>query len=474
MTCKVCGGDLNKGAAFCRHCGAKQDQELKTAVKIEEQGTNEAVYKAKRGTLPATAIISGIVILIVIVSSITFLRSYMKTSAVSKNIELGNEYIEEEQYEEAVHIFNESIRSDKKNIRAHIGLGKAYLALNREENAKKAFEKAVSINKRNKEVYLEIKDIYIENKRMDDAFFIVKLAIDNDIKDKDIEEALGKIRGKFKITEVEYEVNVGDNFELPQQIGIKINNEEMEVPISWNDDSVSTDKPGTFTFEGIAEGYERPVRLNLEVLSGIASIKEITAEVVQGKEYKLPAKVAAVMADNTTKEVAVKWEPNKVDMSQPGVYSFLGTVDNFDGKAKLNLTVKAKPIVKEKMIGFVEKVFEKDGKRYFIIDKVEFLTGDAAIEAAVEDGNADFDYETGEYYVPNDYYIVNNNPIIRTYEISESAGIKIYSYGMNDYSLASASYSEFKDGVNSVDYGVLCNIYIENDVVVKVEQQYVP
>lgn len=474
MTCKVCGGELSKGAAFCRHCGAKQDQVLKTVVKVEERGTNQAAYKAKRVTLPAAAIISGIVILAVIVSSVMFFKGYMKASAVNKNIELGNEYIREEQYEEAVHIFNESIRSDNKSIRAHIGLGKAYLALNREENAKKAFEKAVSINKRNKEVYLEIKDIYIENKRMDDAYYIVKSAIDNNIEDKDIEDAIDEIKGKFKITEVEYKVNVGDNFELPQQIAMKINNEDMEVPISWNDDSVSTDKIGTFTFEGVAEEYGRPVTLTLDVLTGIASIKGVTAEVVQDKEYKFPAKVAAVMADNTTKEVAVKWEPNKADTSKPGVYEFYGTVDNFDGKAKLNLTVKTKPVVKENMIGYVEKVFEKDGKRYFIIDKVEFLTGDAAVEAAMKDGNAYYDYYTGEYSVPNDYYIVNNNPLIRTYEISESASIKLYSSLSYDYVLTSISYSEFMARVNSIDYGVLCNINIENDVVVKIEQQYVP
>jgi tetratricopeptide (TPR) repeat protein len=474
MKCKICGENLDRGAAFCPHCGAKQDQGLKNAVKVEEQRINQVSDNVKRRTLPVIAIISSVVLLIVIVGSIIFVRSYIKTNAVSKNIELGNEYIKEEQYEEAVHVFNESIISDKKNTRAYIGLGKAYLELNRNENAKKAFEKAVLTNKRNKDVYLEIKDIYIKKKRLDDAFYIVKLAVDNNIKDADLEETLDEIREKLGITEVEYKVNVGESFELPQQIVIKINNEDMEVPISWSDDSVSTDKTGTFTFEGIADEYERPVKLTLEVLSGIVAIKEITAEVVQGKEYKLPAKVAAVMADNTTKEVTVKWESNKVDISEPGVYSFLGTVDNYDGKAKLNLTVKAKAVVKENITGFIEKVFEKDGKRYFIIDKVEFLTGEAAVKAAIKDGNADYDYETGQYYVPNDYYIVNNNPLIRTYEISRSASINIYSSLTYDYALTSVSYSEFMDNVNSMGYGMLCNIYIENDVVVKVEQQYVP
>jgi hypothetical protein len=71
-----------------------------------------------------------------------------------------------------------------------------------------------------------------------------------------------------------------------------------------------------------------------------------------------------------------------------------------------------------KGMGFIDKVWEKNGKRYLSIDYAEFLTGDAATQAAIEAG----DLQPGEQ-LDNDYYIRNVSAQKREFTVSASAVI---------------------------------------------------
>src|SRR5690606_9602937 len=53
--------------------------------------------------------------------------------------------------------------------------------------------------------------------------------------------------------------------------------------------------------------------------------------------------------------------------------------------------------------------------RTVTVDVVQFLTGDAAASAAAEDG--------GEVPPPNDYWVRNENDLLRTLPVSEDARI---------------------------------------------------
>ncbi|MCJ7690286.1 MAG: hypothetical protein MUO60_13315 [Clostridiaceae bacterium] len=137
--------------------------------------------------------------------------------------------------------------------------------------------------------------------------------------------------------------------------------------------------------------------------------------------------------------------------------------------------VKPKPIVKSKQIGYVSKVYEEDGKRYLRFDDVKFLMGNEAIEAAKKSGDAQ--YENGEYFVYDDYYIVNSSEKTKNYVIDDKASLNLlgcwidpYNGDVNNHSV---SYNDFKS-VSSVNDHMLCYIYAENNVVVKVEGQYTP
>ena len=256
---------------------------------------------------------------------------------------------------------------------------------------------------------------------------------------------------------------------------IKINNEDINLPVKWRDKKIETNKLGNFVFEGVSEEYERSVKLTVHITAKIVSIKEISASIIQGKEYSLPLKVTATLSDKTIKEVAVVWFPNNVDIGTIGTQNFIGTIQDFEKKIKMQVNVKPKAIVKSKQIGYISKVYDEGGKRYLSFDYVKFLVGNAAIEAAKKNGSAV--YGNGEYYVPDDYCIVNSSKEIKRYVIDYNASLNVLGWcidsSTNSSSNYNVSYDKFKN-ISSKHENLLCYIYTENDVVVKVEGQYTP
>jgi hypothetical protein len=71
-----------------------------------------------------------------------------------------------------------------------------------------------------------------------------------------------------------------------------------------------------------------------------------------------------------------------------------------------------------KAMGFIDKVYVKDGKRYISIDYAEMLTGAEADAAAVAAG----EIKPGEH-VPDDFWIKNDNPQKRIFEVSDSVAV---------------------------------------------------
>ncbi|MEK6265483.1 MAG: hypothetical protein N2B06_12075 [Clostridium sp.] len=138
-------------------------------------------------------------------------------------------------------------------------------------------------------------------------------------------------------------------------------------------------------------------------------------------------------------------------------------------------TVKAEPIVKSKQIGYISKVYEEGGKKYLKFDDVKFLMGNEAIEAAKKNGDAE--YENGEYFVYDDYYIVNSSEERKSYVIADNASLNLLGCWIDPFNddvyNHSVSYNKFKN-ISSKNENMLCYIYSENNVVVKVEGQYTP
>jgi len=137
----------------------------------------------------------------------------------------------------------------------------------------------------------------------------------------------------------------------------------------------------------------------------------------------------------------------------------------------------------EKAMGYIKAVYEKDGKRYLDIDYVQYLTGDEAIRAIREDGKCSPDiYPDPSYCIPNGYYIRNQNPKIRTFEISKNVEILMQTYGSGKCHVRQnekVSYEIFKSFWGSNPTCVHLkdlpyNVEVKNGIVTKITEQFIP
>lgn len=87
-------------------------------------------------------------------------------------------------------VLSTNVEMDMKNqqnqIYENINQGDQYLDKNKYEDAKKSYESAISNDKSNKKVYLDIKDSYVKRGMYKDAYYILRLAENNNINDEEI------------------------------------------------------------------------------------------------------------------------------------------------------------------------------------------------------------------------------------------------------------------------------------------------
>ncbi len=131
-----------------------------------------------------------------------------------------------------------------------------------------------------------------------------------------------------------------------------------------------------------------------------------------------------------------------------------------------------------KAMGYIDKVYVEGGKRYISIDYAEMLTGAEADAAALAAG----EIEPGDH-VPNDYWIQNDNPQKRTFEVSDSVAITTSTRWVGGEDMgAPCTWADFKSfwgmGPLPESEGHLHAMpwWIERDgpLVVKINEQYLP
>lgn len=127
-----------------------------------------------------------------------------------------------------------------------------------------------------------------------------------------------------------------------------------------------------------------------------------------------------------------------------------------------------------KAMGFIDRVWEAGGKRYLSIDYAEMLTGQEAIDAALEAGVI----EPGED-LPNDYFIRNTNPQKREFEISSPIDITTSTWdGVMEKPVNWAQFLSFWSATPPAGAEHLTEVpwWIERDgqTIIKIDEQYLP
>lgn len=161
--------------------------------------------------------------------------------------------------------FRVQARAEENKAKQSMELGNKYLNEGDYEKARKAYEESISMGVNNKDTYLKIKDKYIEKNRFDDAYYIIKLAIENNVDIDNMKNILEGIKENFEEINLEDSVKENNGYELPKDIMININGKDVNGIIKWDNNNVDTSKPGNLNYRGNIEQYGRVVNLKLNI-----------------------------------------------------------------------------------------------------------------------------------------------------------------------------------------------------------------
>jgi len=123
---------------------------------------------------------------------------------------------------------------------------------------------------------------------------------------------------------------------------------------------------------------------------------------------------------------------------------------------------------------FIKTIKTGTDPKVIRFDLAAFLTGDEANEAAVEDGVI----EPGDS-VPNDYYVVNDNPMLRKLPLADDVKVLIVNWDSCCDSIVGELdevAEAFKTGATEGLYRSISGFWItvKGGIVTKLEEQFVP
>ena len=153
MFCNQCGSEVKTGAKFCTKCGARLDQPAQQDAYQQEQsyyqqpqdayqqpqqpGPRDGRKKSHIGLIIGL-IIAACIVIAGVVGVLLFLN---RGPSMEERLEMGNRYLEDLDYDEAIEVFQEILDIDPKCVDAYMGLADAYIGVEDYESAMDILEK---------------------------------------------------------------------------------------------------------------------------------------------------------------------------------------------------------------------------------------------------------------------------------------------------------------------------------------------
>ncbi len=138
-------------------------------------------------------------------------------------------------------------------------------------------------------------------------------------------------------------VILGNEVVLPATVKATfLNGSTKDVKVTWNTDKLDVTKVGDYTLTGSVEGTEDTVTVTVHIVADyIVKVADSFAEIEYlNKKFTLPETVTATYASGATTAAAVTWNTSDIDVSSLGTtFNVEGTVEDYEGKANLKVTV---------------------------------------------------------------------------------------------------------------------------------------
>ncbi len=165
---------------------------------------------------------------------------------------------------------------------------------------------------------------------------------------------------------------------------------------------------------------------------------------------------------------------------EPGIHEVVVTA-TLDGETNTDtIQVRYEPDAVGQF-AFIRGIDTTGSRPALIIDYAEFLSGDEGVQAAIEDGELPADQ--AEEGLPNDFYIRNQNPQLRTLPVADGAPIYLFDYtttGEFDFDAVNLDtlVRIMETGDSSAYYSSLTDypvwLVVNDNTILQVTPQYLP
>lgn len=181
----------------------------------------------------------------------------------------------------------EDILVEEDEIAESMNTAKKLLSDNQFSEANDLYNKALSLDNTNKDLYIEVKDTLLNSNRYEDAYTVIKKAIDNNVDVDNMKNIAKDIASNFQTIQINYSTYEGSSFILPSIITTTLDNKEVTLKVAWDNSSVNTKKVGEYSYKGFSEEHFRNIEAKVTILNRketvIGSIKKIYTS--NGKTY---------------------------------------------------------------------------------------------------------------------------------------------------------------------------------------------
>lgn len=164
MYCENCGKKIRDDSRFCLYCGTKVEEDVRGGmayVHTDAAGNGERGRKGKK--YKNGIIISVAAVFVAAFAVFTGIHIYNKPeNRLSRALDLGQKYLLEEDYEQAVVAFDKVIEIEPMNVDAYVGKAEAYIGMDHYDMAIEALEEGYQITKKDEKIEDNLIGIYIE------------------------------------------------------------------------------------------------------------------------------------------------------------------------------------------------------------------------------------------------------------------------------------------------------------------------
>ena len=129
--------------------------------------------------------LTALAVIAIAAATITALTAGRRTAR--EQLALGDRFLEEMDYENAILAYTRAIEADPKNAQAYYGLGAANLGAESPENAEAAFLQSLNLDPAGVDAYLSLADLYLRSDRLEEAAELLDRAV-NQTDDAEIQE----------------------------------------------------------------------------------------------------------------------------------------------------------------------------------------------------------------------------------------------------------------------------------------------